>query len=258
MNGQRVARSFLPDLRRIEEKLTAPIPDRVRFLRELEHDLEALTRRLEAEGLPPETARARALESLAPDARALEELDRLHTPLYVRLTRRLDGRRLRFLERSALALATGGVLLVETLVLLQADLLSDRSPFLVPVLGLGALLFAAIAVKVFQLWIKGDHRRPEEGLGGILALSAAVLATGLGGVLVDVYRVAARLEQAPELAGALSLDWLVRDAALLSIAILIALAGGLAWFVLTQWLTLLSGARRDVLGIPPKTTFLEK
>jgi len=35
----------------------------------------------------------------------------------------------------------------------------------------------------------------------------------------------------------------------LSVSILLALGGGLAWFVLNQWLSLVDRARCDVLGL---------
>ncbi len=242
------ARVFLPVLREVERGLPVPIPERVRILRELEFDLEELRKRLMADGLSPEQARARALEALVPDRIALRALGRLHSPLYRRLTRHVGDANLRMLERSALVTATAAVLLVEARVLIRADLLRDPSPFLWPVLGFGALLFAAIVDKAFELWIKRDHRTPEHGLGGILALAGATLMVGLLGVLFDFYRLAEILEGSPQSTLALGSQWLLRDAALLSVSILLALAGGLAWFVLSQWLTLVSGAHRDALG----------
>ena len=69
-------RAFLPTLRSVERQLSVPIPARVRILRELEFDLEELRRRLEAKGHPAEDARARSLDALVPDPRALRELAR--------------------------------------------------------------------------------------------------------------------------------------------------------------------------------------
>lgn len=108
----RAERVFLPTLRELERDLTVPIPERVRILRELEFDLEELRARLEAEGLSSEGARARALE-MAPDGATLREMGRLHTPTYLRVTRRLSGDRLRVIERWTLALATASVLIIE-------------------------------------------------------------------------------------------------------------------------------------------------
>jgi hypothetical protein len=244
-------RSFLPILREVERGLSVPIPERVRILRELEFDLEELRNRFMAQGLPAEEARIRALEALVPDGTALEELGRLHAPTYLRITRHMSEDRLRIMERSALGLSTISVLLGATLGLSRVDLLRDPSPFLWPVLGLGALLFMALIAKAFGLWIKGDHRRPDSGLGGILALAGATLATGTSGVLFDFYRLAEILERSPHLGEELVRQWLVSDSSLLLVSILIALAGGLFWFILTQWLTLVSGAHREVLGLGP-------
>ena len=91
---------------------------------------------------------------------------------------------------------------------------------------MGALLFAAITAKVFELWVKGDHRTPERGLRGILGLAGVTLAAGFGGAFLDFYRLAGVLERAPELAGALASQWLLRDSALLSVSILLSDAGG--------------------------------
>ena len=245
------ARIFLPDLRAVERQMTLPLPERVRILRELEFDLEELRDRLLTQGLSAEDAQARALEALVPDPEALRQLGTLHAPLYLRATRPLGDRRLWLLERTALGLATGFVLVVGTAMLLRADLLGDPSPFLWPVIGLGGLLFAAVIAKVFQVWIKRDHRRPRRGLASILTLSGLILGTGIAGTLFDLYRLAAILERAPDRAAILASGWLVRDAALLSVSLLLALAGALAWFILAQWLALVSDAYRRALGLEP-------
>lgn len=245
------ARIFLHDLRTVERQMSLPLPERVRILRELEFDLEELRDRLLARGLSADDAEARALEALVPDREALHQLGTLHAPRYLRATRFLGDRRLWLLERSALVLATSFVLVVGTVMLLRADLLGDPSPFLWPVIGLGGLLFAAVLAKVFQLWIKQDHRRPRRGLTSILALSGLILGTGIAGTLFDLYRLAAILERAPDLAATLASGWLVRDAALLSVSLLLALAGALAWLVLARWLALVSDAYRRALGLDP-------
>ena len=249
MSARAMRRTFLPVLRALDGQLELPIPRRVRILRELESDLEALAERLVAQGVPGEAARLRALEVLVPDRATREELRRLHETPYRRLTRRMDEARLRVLERSALAAATLFVLAATTLGLVGADLLGDPSPYLWPVLGLGALLFAVVAAKVFQIWIKGDHRQPDRGVSSILVLSGGILGVGVGGTVFDLYRLAAILERAPELSPTLATVWLIRDCALLSVAIGFALAGGLSWLMLNQWLALVSDARRDVLGV---------
>lgn len=242
--------AFQPTLRRLDRDLTVPIPDRLRILRELEYDLEALSGELEARGTPQDEARARALDALVPDGATLRELDRLHASHYRRLTRHFSPGRLRTIERSALAFATAVVLFAETFLLLRADWLRHASPFLWPVLGLGTLLFAAIATLSFRLWVKRDHQDPAANLRVILFLSGLTLATGIFGALADLLRLAGVLEAEPGLAGSLLLEWLPASSVLLSFSLLLALAGGLAWFIPAHWLALVSGAHAELLGHP--------
>ncbi len=243
------AGGFVPVLREVERGLALPIPDRVRILRELEYDLEELCARLVAGGLSEKVARGRAVQALVPDRTTLRELDRVHAPWYRRVTRHLAADRLRLAERSTLAIATALVVIGQTVALLSVDFLRDPSLFLWPVLGLGTLLFVTIATKVFSLWIKRDHATPRRGIGTILGLACATLLTGILGTVFDLYRLAAGLEMAPELIDVLVPEWIRQDLALLSVSFLLALGGGLAWFVLNQWVRLVYGARNAVLGL---------
>jgi len=240
-------RVFLADLQALERELALPIPDRLRLLEELEFDLEQLRRRFLDDGCSEPEARVRALQALVPEGGALEELLDLHTPLYVRLTRGVGAARLRLLERSAFVVASAGVLLTEAYALLQADLLTDPSPFLWPVLALGALISAAVAMKMFELWVRADHRSPQRGLSAILALCGMTLGGAGAATVVELARLAAVLERGGDSIGPV-VAWLVRDAVLLAVATLVALAGGLAWLVLNHWVVAVSADRRAVLG----------
>jgi hypothetical protein len=247
-------RAFLPTLRRLDSELALPLPERVSVLREIEADLEELTGSLVARGHGLDEARRMALEALVPAGSALGDLSLAHASTYDILTRRLGGPRLQLLERSALALATTGVIVLEAAALLAADLRFDPSPFLWPVLGLSGLLFATIAAKAFTLWIKRDHREPDRGLGAILVLCGLLVATGFGGAFVDFFLLVQSLERAPDVAMGPVLQWLRRDGALLSVTLLASMVGGLTWFILTQWLSALAAARRDVLGLRADNT----
>lgn len=244
------AKPFQATLRRLDRDLTVPMPDRLRILRELEFDLEALSDEIEARGMPAAEARARALDALVPDGATLRELDRLHAPHYRRLTGHFSPGRLRTIERSALALVTAVVLLTETFLLLRVDWFRHASPFLWPVLGLGALLFAAIATQSFRLWVKHDHQDAAASFRVILFLSGLTLATSIFGALADFFRLAGVLEAEPGLAGSLLPEWLAGSCILLSFSLLSALAGGLAWFIPAHRLALVSGAHAELLGHP--------
>lgn len=242
-------RIFLPALRELEGRLSLPIPDRIRILSELEWDLEALWAGMVAQGIATEEAKTRALQALVPDIQTLEELGRLHAPLYRKVTEGVRNERLRLLERSALVLVTAAVIFLQTFALLQADLLVNPSPYLWPVLGAGTLLLAAIIAKAFQLWIKGDHRSRDRGVQLILFLSGLILILGISGTFMDLFQFTTILEETPGQVMVLGPSWLVRECTLLAISILLAMAGGFFWFVVTQWLTLVRGAHRQALGL---------
>jgi hypothetical protein len=78
-----------------------------------------------------------------------------------------------------------------------------------------------------------------------------VLLTGFGGTLVDLIHLAGILERAPAQAHSLVPIWMVRECILLSVTLLIAMAGALAWFVLSQWVTLIRGDHQAILGRAP-------
>jgi hypothetical protein len=247
------ARTFLPQLRDVERRLPLPVRRRVRILRELEYDLEELYARFLAEGLAPEVARARALEALVPADEALRALGRVHAPAYKRATGLWGEARLRRFERAALTCLALLVLAGESLLLLGTDLLRDPSPFLWPVLALGALLLTNAATLAFRLWSLDDARADPPRLASILVLSALALATAFGGVLVDTFRLAAAVEREPGRATAATLAWLVSDASLVAVALLIVLAGGLSWFLLSQWQASVRAAHREALGMDART-----
>ncbi len=249
-------RAFLPALRRLDRELAVPVQHRVRILRELEYDLEGLRSHFVERGLSPDEAYDRAVAALVPDGPAMSALARVHEPWLRRVTRLLPQARLRALERGALAAAVVSVVGAEGWALLRSDLLSDPSPFLLPVLCLGGVLAVAALALALRVGLAGGVR-PEGGARLLLVLSAGILLAGVTGAGVDSYRLAAHLERAPSQAGTLVLKWLERDAGLLCVSLLVALAGGLAWFALTQWISFLDAARRDALGLadfPPRET----
>lgn len=242
-------RPFLATLREFDGRLAVPVADRVRILRELEYDLESLRDHFIGQGMPAAEAHSRAITTLVPDGSSLSDLDGLHLPLYHAITRQLSASRLRLLERTLFAGAALCVVLVETHALLRAGLLASPSVFVGPVLALGGVLVAVIGVTLFHFRIT-SRLGLDVRTGHILVLAGAILAVGVGGALADSYQLASTLETSPRMAGPLALSWLRRESALLGAALLLAMAGGLAWFVLTQWLASLRSVYRDALGLP--------
>lgn len=242
--------AFGPVLRQIGQGLSMPLPTQTRILRELEADLEDLTAQLVREGIEPGEARRRAEEFLVPNGAVVSALARIHEPAYRRLTRRFPAERVLRLERQVLLTCTGALLVVQGALLARTDLLAYASPFLWPVLVLGSLSAVLALWKAFELWIKREHARMSQGLDGLLGLAVVTVTVGATGVVVDLSRLAAKLEENPELLGSILPFWLIRDAGLLAASLVIALGGGLAWFALRQWVVHVETAHRELLERP--------
>ncbi len=60
-----MSREFVPALRELDRRLSVPLPERVRILRELESGLEQLRTRLVAGGLSAESAAGALIPALA-------------------------------------------------------------------------------------------------------------------------------------------------------------------------------------------------
>ena len=103
----------------------------------------------------------------------------------------------------------------------------------------------------FDLWVRERHEETAPALGRILLLAAGVLLLGALGALLDLYDLAVLVPLEPERTGELVLSWLSRTCTVLAVALLLALAGGLAWLCMTQWLAWAGHARRELLGLGP-------
>jgi hypothetical protein len=233
---------------RILSGLRLPYPERIRFAREVQEDLVGLARELEARGCAPAEARRRAEEMLLPQGTTLEALERLHQPLYRRLTERFEPDRMRRWERSSMVLLTGVSLAGALLVLARADLLGAPSPFLGPVLLLGVLGVTAALVKAFHLFIKGEHDplRLRVGLGLPPALAGLTLVAAGGGFLIDLHALAGVMEAGPPDPGPVLLGFTGSASALLACGLVLALLSGLLWFLLLQWIAGVEQAEREL------------
>jgi hypothetical protein len=233
---------------RVLSGLRLPYPERIRFAREVQEDLAELARELEARGCAPAEASRRAQEMLLPAGTTLEALERLHQPLYQRLTERFAPERMRRWERSSLGLLTGVSLAGAVLVLARADLLDAPSPFLGPVLVLGVLGVTAALAKAFHLFIKGEHapHRLRAGLGLTPALAGLTLLAAGGGFLIDLHALAKVMEAGPPDPGPVLLGFTGSASALLACGLVLALLSGLLWFLLLQWIAGVEQAEREL------------
>jgi hypothetical protein len=113
---------FRDGLRDVANRLSLPLTTRLRILRELQADHVDTVARLMERGIPEAEARHRARTALLPDGETLAALERLHQPLYRRLTRNVENHRLQQLERWALLGTTAAVVALGVSALLRGVL----------------------------------------------------------------------------------------------------------------------------------------
>jgi hypothetical protein len=215
-------------------ELSLPEPQRGRVLEELAADLEDMYRAYRGEGYGAEESERRTVERVLPGLAAAAELETLHRPLYQRMLHRLTvGARSR-VERAGLVAASAVVLAV-TLAGLPLDvLLSDRSPFLVPVLGLGcaALLVAVWCTHRLFLGGAASAKDATRGLDVLLLLILAPPYLAVLGLVVDFYHVSGTIARDPSWA----VDGMVRllrsSGVLLLGALQLSLVTALWWLAL--------------------------
>ena len=236
-------------IREVSERLSAPLPEKTRFLQELASDLRELTGRLMADGMSSEEARARATEALVPDAETTARLDHLYAPRYARVTRRWGAQRLRFAERGLLAVSFLALLLLQSAAILRTDLARYASPFLWPVIAAGSLVVVAVIGKGFEMWVKRDHAHLRGGLSTILGLAPVPTLIATVGMWADLHALASALELHPELARHLVIDSIGRDASLLAIAMLFGLFGAVGWLIASQWIAVQEDAHQRALAL---------
>ncbi|MFW6201104.1 MAG: hypothetical protein ACOC8B_00880 [Gemmatimonadota bacterium] len=237
-------------LRRVGARLELPHPARTRVLRELSSDLDDLYRAYRERGLDDDEAAARAARLLAPSSDSLEALERLHAPLYRRLLARFSHRTRNRAERVLLGGISAVVLSGGFLALAGADVLAGPSPWVAPVLALGAAVLVLGAAKIFLLYVKRDHSpsRLRTGLSALLALGCASVIVGVLGFLLDTYRFAEAVAGAVDRQFVLTMRWVRQDATLLALSLLVALAAGLAWFLCLRRVIAIEAAEASLYG----------
>jgi hypothetical protein len=221
-------------LEELSRDLALPEPQRGRVLEELAADLEDMYRAYRGEGYGAEESARRTVDRVLPGLAAAAELERLHRPLYRRLLDRLTAGARSRVERFGLVVLSG-VLLSATFVGLPVDvLLSDRSPFLFPVLalGCGALLVALWCTQRLFLAGAASAHDAARGLDVLLLLIVAPPFVAVLGFVIDFYVAAGAAAHDPSRAVG-EMTRLLRSAGVLLLSSLqISLVAALWWLAL--------------------------
>jgi hypothetical protein len=217
-------------LHRTGERLALPKATRSLILVEIASDLEDLFQHYLQEGLSEEEAAARAEEKVDMSDEALGELVRIHSEARGwtdRIVRRVQS----FWERFAMALIVF-FFIVAPILETNTRPFAHLNRFIWPIAG---IFLALLAVFVVQMTRFSDHpspRRLRTSLATPLFLGAASLVVGFAGTGIELYRTLMGMAADPEHAGPLFAKVVIEGTATLAMALLVALAAGVAWFVL--------------------------
>lgn len=232
-----------PDVQAAIDGLSLPGPERARILEEIAGDLEEMQAELIRRGMDAGEAYREALRLLAPSEAAVAALASVHEPIYASLARRFSSG-MRFAEWVALVGVTLVAIGLSVGSLVVAGVLRSPSPVLVPLLCVAGAVLVMSGRKAVQLHLARDHRpeRLHAGMAAILVGSGLAVLLGFGGATYELQRLAARLELEPQRTGELVLPWLLDTSVLIGAGLATALVGGLAWFLLQQKISAVSGA----------------
>lgn len=242
--------AFGSELHELAGRLSLPQPIRSRVLLELVADLQDLEASLRANGASAQEAHRRAVETLVPTADVLSELEGLHRPLYQRLVDRFSDPARHRVERAILVLVGGGLFLLWASWLGRESVFTDSSAFLWPLLALGLAMAVAGAWKGFELFVRKDHRsgRLRRGIWILPAVAVAAVVIGLGGVAFEFHSLAGRLAADGSREGVELLRWVRRDAAMLSIGLLVSSMAVLLWLAISAGLARVDQLEADLIA----------
>jgi hypothetical protein len=240
---------FAPLIMEISERLCVPQPARSRILLEIAADLEDLYGHYLARGMAPEEAAARTRATLELSEEALASLIRIHEPPLRRLLERLSEQARSLWERVTLLVVTIFVVVLTVSELLTTHTLATGGLFVWPLAAIAVTATLIALVKIYTLYLKQDHDlyRLRRGLDLLLFLATASLAVGLFGLIAEVLVTARHIVSDIDWAQLHLTDCLIRISVTSMFSMVVAIAIGVAWFVLLSKVQRIERAEAEVL-----------
>lgn len=212
------------------ERMALPKATRSLILVEIASDLEDLFQHYLQQGLSEEEAAAKAEEKVDMSDEALTELVRIHSNARGwsdRVARRVQP----LWERVAMALIVI-FFIASTTLDHGVRPFAHLTGFIWPI---ACILLALIVFFIVQMVRFPGHQSPRrlrDSLATPLFLGAASVVVGFAGAGIELYRTLLRMAADPEHAAPLFANAVLGSTATLTIALIIALVAGVAWFVL--------------------------
>jgi len=240
---------FASLIRDIGARLQVPQPARSRILLEIAADLDDLYDHHVAQGRAPAEAAERARATLELSDEALTSLITLHQPPVRRLLDQLSEQARAAWERSMLAVVALCILVFTIREVGSVQALQTASRFVWPTLGIAVVAALVALSKVYTLYVKQDHdvRWLRRGLDLLLFLTAASIAVGLFGLVVELASTVRRIAAGAGWGGDAIVECLIRSSTLMILSMLVAIAIAVLWFVLLAKVQSIERAETEVL-----------
>lgn len=227
---------FTEILRQTNERLDLPQPIKSRIILEMAADLEDLYQFHRNRGLDESDALREAKDAFNLSPGALEQLVEIHTTPFRRFLDRLSAQAQTFWERIFLALLLVFFAVFIGPSLLRSEMLVHAGVFLWPIAG---TTFAALYLatrKIYDLYIKKDHRvRPlRRGLTLLIALAGVDVVIGIQGF---IFLVHSSFTLFLITTGPMNQDlgkWMIQSSATAVVSLLVAIITAVIWFVLAN------------------------
>lgn len=227
---------FAPLLQRASARIDLPQPIKSRILLEMAGDLEDLYQHHLARGLDEGEAARRAEEAFAINDDNLRYLIMIHKSARDNIGDGVSRQIGTWWEKLLLVLLVVFVLLLASGAATRNNLVTSADPFVWPVLGLAAIALGIALAKLVRLF-RGrdlDVRKFRRGIGTILFLAVAMLATGVFGFFVEFCLLMNRLGNAEVLADMRrsSAIWTEKILVMMNVTMLTSILIALVWFLL--------------------------
>jgi hypothetical protein len=228
MNG------FRDILQKTSDRLDLPQPVKARILLEISADLNDVYDECIERGMTTEEARYRATEMCDLSDEALADLVSVHeTPLRRFLGSLSEQARTRW-EKTLLVTLILFIAAFSGREVLTAKLFSTATIFVWPIAAVSFYALIMTLINIYRLYVKKQHdpRRIRSGPATVLAAGVVCLMTGFAGLTFETYSTARSIMS--DSAGALGhiVEWGLSSSAMMIVALLAAIAAGIAWFIL--------------------------
>jgi hypothetical protein len=223
-------------LLRTAARLDLPQPIKSQVLLEMAADLEDMFSAYRERGLSEAEAELRVTERFDASDDALRDLTRLHSSAFRCWMDRFSAQARTLWERVLLVVILLFVAMITGRLLFSTAFFRDASGFVWPAILIGIAAVGIFLAKVYQLYIKKDHRVRglRRWLPTLLMLACAAPTCGLFGYFLTLYLTMTRIAEDVEMAGPHFAGWLVGSTATMIVSLLVAILVALFWFLLVN------------------------